>query len=62
MNFATFFAQAIRERTKKVKKGKFRGNLGSMVKNQALIQPAMPYTAQPSQPGMADVNAYTGKG
>lgn len=50
MNFATFYADAIKERGKKARKGKFkgqRGQHGTSVKNNALIRPVVPYNANP---------------
>ena len=65
MNFSKFYADAVREREKKAKKGKYRGQRGAhstSVHNQALVRPNMPYTAQPAQSQAPSASTYMQKG
>ena len=61
MNFSKFYADAIREREKKAKRGKYRGQRGlnsNSVRNQAMVRPNVPYNASPTNSGAPSSSTY----
>ena len=59
MNFATFFAQAVKDRSRKVKRGKHKGQYMSFKQKADLQLPGPAYHADPSSSKLSAPSAST---
>ncbi len=60
MNFATFFAQAIKDKTHKRKRGKYKGQYKSLRKD--LPMPGPGYISQPGKTQAPSASTYAVRG
>lgn len=57
-NFATFYTQAVKDKLRKVKRGKYRGQLNNIKPNGALRLPGPAYFAAPGKSDAPSASTY----
>lgn len=63
-NFSTFYSQAVKDKSKRLKKGKYKGQLKSVthMRSDNITLPGVAYTAQPSKNQAPSASTYTVRG
>lgn len=60
-NFASFYTQSIKDKIRKIKKGKYKGQRG-IIKHRNLTIPGQTYYQQPGKSDAPSASTYTVRG
>lgn len=62
MNFATFFAQSVKDKTRKIKKGRYKGQPSSIKATKKLQLPGHMFYRNPGNSDVSSSSTFTAQG
>jgi hypothetical protein len=62
MNFATFFTQAVQDKTRKIKRGRYKGQSGGVKTKKTLVPPGEMFYRNPAKSDAPNASTFVAQG